>query len=130
MPHPDNFDASRNMRYVCGRVLVNGAGTFGASSGATSFFTAARTGVGTATIKILIPCTDLCDFQVTYSKAAILNRLIHILGWTQGTDGMFTVQLALSDLNNAGVVAAEWAAAAATAFISFSARLQMGTSST
>jgi hypothetical protein len=115
---PDNHEAIRAMRTIRGRFFLNGAGVFLTPVG--RLFTATRTGVGTATVKVLQIGT-MVHFDAVMSKAAILNRMLHVLGWTQGTDGMWTASLALTDLNNAGVVAAEFAAANAAAFISFSA---------
>lgn len=78
MAHPDNFDASRGMRYISGRFFLNGAGAIDntQNKGAASLFTATRTNVGTATLKILIPAVDLTNCGVHMSKSAILNRLL------------------------------------------------------
>jgi hypothetical protein len=126
MPFPDNFDANRGVLYVEGTAFLNGSGAVDNTQNIGRQFTLTRTGVGTANLKILVPAKALLNCSVILSKAAILNRLLHVLGRTQGTDGMWTVALALTDLNNAGVVAAEFAAANAAAFISFAAQLQLG----
>lgn len=126
MPHRDNFDAARNVRYIEGRFFLNGAGAISATTAkGPPLFTATRTGVGTATVKLLINCQDLLDISFTLSKNAVAALTLQSLGVTQGTDGMFTASIAQTDMT--GTAAAEFQAANANAWISFRAELQMGT---
>lgn len=128
MPHRDNFDAARNVRYIEGRFFTNGASAISAATikGPGALLTVTRTGVGTATVKVLVVCQDLLDVSATLSKNAIAARFLQVLGATQGADGMFTVNLALTDMTGTGAV--EFDAANANAWISFRVELQMGLS--
>lgn len=126
LPYQDNYDANRGVFYVEGRSFLNGAGVIDNTQNEGRYFTVTRTGVGTATIKFLVVAQRLLSCQITMSKVAILNRLLHVLGQTRGVDGMWSVLVALTDLNNAGVAATEFAAANAAAYFSIDATLQLG----
>lgn len=122
----DNYDVNRHVNYVEGRAFLNGAGVIDntLNEGRSLIFT--RTGIGTMSIKIDVPARKLLHCDITLSKVAILNRMLHVLGQVQGTDGKWTVSVTLTDLNNAGVAATEWAAANAAAYVSVKAILQLG----
>lgn len=124
MPHPDNFDQNRGVRYVEGTVFTDGANAFPTATVIGNDFTATRTGVGTATIKINVVARAVLDVSVTLSRAAVAARFLQVLGRTQGTDGMWTIAIALTTMD--GTTGTEWAAANAAAFICFRAELSIG----
>jgi len=122
----DNRDTNRGTQTVEGTAYTNGASAVDNTQNEGKGFTLTRSGVGTANLKITVPCRKVLYVDISLSKTAILNRAVHILGKTQGTDGQWTIAIALSDLNNAGVVAAEWPVANAANFVTFQAVLQLG----
>lgn len=128
MPHRDNFDTSRRMQYISGKFFLNGSGTIDntQNEGAAASFTATRSGVGTATVKVLVVAKKAPCIHFELSRSAIAARYLQVLGWTQGTDGMWTASLANTDMT--GTAAQEWAAANAANFISFRGDLQLGDS--
>lgn len=126
--HPDNFDTARNTRRVSGTFFLNGNGAISLTTliGAGDF-TPTRTGVGTATVKVNIPASRVlfCDFQL--SKAALAATYLQLLGRTQGGDGMWTFSLGQTTMD--GTTPAEFAAANAAAFITFTVVLGLGDAS-
>ena len=122
----DQSETNRGTQSVEGCAYTNGASAIDNTQNEGKGFTLTRSGIGTANLKITVPAARILYIDVQLSKSAILNRAVHILGKTKGADGLWTVAIALSDLNNAGVVAAEWPAANAAAFVTFQAILQLG----
>lgn len=120
----DERTVNRSELQLRGRFFLNGAGAIDNTQNVGRLITATRTGVGTLTLKFNVVAKQILFVKAEMSKVAILNRLFHLLGVAQGTDGMWTATYALTDLNNAGVVAAEFAAANAAAFVTYEAVLE------
>lgn len=122
----DSREANRGTFEIRAKVFLNGAGVIDntANKGRNTIVT--RTGVGTATVKLDVPAREVLFFKAEMGKAAILNRMLHVIGApAQGTDGKWTYTLALTDLNNAGVAATEWAGPATSAFLHIMATVQL-----
>lgn len=127
MNHPIKRSA-RDTVEVSGTLFLNGAGAIAATSNiGAGDFTATRSGVGTATVKVNVVAKRVIDFQYSLSKAAAAATYLQYLGRTQGSDGMWTFSFAQTTMD--GTTAAEFAAANAAAFISFTAVLGLGDAS-
>jgi hypothetical protein len=119
-------DMNRETNTVGGSFRTNGNGVIDNTLNVGIGFTATRAGVGIVDVKLLQPARSLLHFRAELWDADLTNRRIQNVSKTLGTDGCWTVRITLTDLNNAGVVAQELPASDATHFISFDARLQLG----
>lgn len=128
LPYPDSYNLNRDVLRVEGRFRTNGNGAIDNSLNVGISFTATRTGVGVCTVKINAPGRRLLHFEPQLWKVAPTGaghqmRLV-VSDFAQGTDGMWTVTLTQTDLNNAGPAAIEFSASDAKNWISFTAALQ------
>jgi hypothetical protein len=132
MPHPDNRDQNRNVRYVSGRIRTNAANPFDATSKVGTDLTFTRTGVGTATVKVNVVAKNWVDADVRVTDVGPTGAggqlRVVISNFVQGTDGMWTFTVTQTDLNNAGPAAIEWLASDAKNWLCFSAVMQIGDS--
>lgn len=126
----DNYDLNRHVNYVHGRWRPNGASAVDNTLNVGRGFTVTRTGVGVATVKINTPARAILDFEAHIwdvgPTGAGGQLRVAVSDFAQGTDGMWTVTLTQTDLNNAGPAAIEWLASDAKNWISFTATLQLG----
>jgi hypothetical protein len=127
---PDNYDLNRHVNYVSGRFRVNGGGAIDNTLNVGRGFTATRTGVGVATVKILQPARAWIKFVpsiVDVGPTGAGGQLRVVLSdFAQGADGCWTFTITQTDLNNAGPAAIEWLASDAKNWIQFDCELQLG----
>lgn len=128
LEYMDNYDISRHVNYMSGRFRPNGASAIDNTLNEGRGFTATRTGVGLVSLKILIPCRAILDVDAKLWLPALIARRIELRNAPVkgASDGLFTVALVLTDLNNAGPVAVEFSATSVDYWVTFRATLQLG----
>jgi hypothetical protein len=122
------YHVGREVLEISGRFRTNGAVAIDNSLNVGIGFVVTRTNVGVATIKLLEQARALLHFEPQLWKVAPTGagqqmRLV-VSDFAQGADGLWTVTIAQTDLNNAGPAAIEFSASDAKNWISFTAKLQ------